>query len=390
LVKKWIILGVVAVLVVGALIAGDVVARRTGRRLNKVTRTKPYKATANGAAVHSRLFIADLHADPLLWNRDLNERGEWGQVDVPRLIEGNVGLQVFSVVTHASAKASTDTNDGHDDDVRLLAIAQRWPLSAWFSRKSRALHQAEKLEDFAEDSDGKLAFIRTRQDLERFLSEREKDKQRVAGLLGLEGMHALEGSVEAVDELHEAGFRMLGFAHFFDNDMSGSAHGLEKGGLSEKGRAVVKRMEEKGMTLDLAHASRKTIQDVLAMATKPVVISHTGVKGTCDNNRNLSDEQLRAVARNNGVVGIGYWSTATCGRDAKAVARAIRHAVTVAGVDHVGLGSDFDGAVTTPFDTAGLVELTDALLAEGFREPELRKIAGENVLRVIRGNLPSE
>jgi microsomal dipeptidase-like Zn-dependent dipeptidase len=389
-VKKKIILGVVAILVLGALIAGEVVATRTERRLNKVSRTKPYTATKSGAALHSRLFIADLHADSLLWSRDLNERADQGHVDVPRLLEGNVALQVFGVVTHASAKDSNEGNDGRADDIRLLAMAQRWPATTWVSRKARALYQAEKLEELAEDSDGKLTFIRTRQELERFLSEREKDKQRVAGLLGLEGMHALEGRVESVDELHEAGFRMLGFAHFFDNEMSGSAHGLKKEGLSELGRAVVKRMEEKGMTLDLAHASRKTISDVLAIATRPVVVSHTGVKGTCNNNRNLGDDQLRAIARNNGVVGIGYWSTATCGRDARAIARAIRHAVTVAGVDHVGLGSDFDGTVTTPFDTAGLVELTDALIAEGFGEAEIRKISGENTLRVLRGNLPSE
>lgn len=144
------------------------------------------------------------------------------------------------------------------------------------------------------------------------------------------------------------------------------------------------------MTLDLAHASKKTIQDVLAMATRPVIVSHTGVKGTCDNNRNLSDEQLRAIARTGGVIGIGYWSTATCGRDAKAIARAIRHAVSVAGIDHVGLGSDYDGAVDAPFDVAGLAELTDALLAAGFEEGEIRKIAGENVLRVFKANLPAQ
>jgi membrane dipeptidase len=390
MVKKWILLGVFVVLVAGALIAGDVAATRADRRLNKVSRTTAYKATQRGAELHSRLVIADLHADALLWNRDLNERSELGQVDVPRLIEGNVALQVFGVVTHASSKDSMEKNDGSADDIRLLAMAQRWPVSTWVSRKARALYQAEKLADLAEDSDGKLTVIRTRQDLERFLAEREKDKHRVAGLLGLEGMQALEGRVESVDELHEAGFRMLGFAHFFDNEMSGSAHGVKKEGLSELGRAVVKRMEEKGMTLDLAHASRKTISDVLAIATRPIVVSHTGVKGTCDNNRNLSDEQLRAIARNNGVVGIGYWSTATCGGDAKAIARAIRYAVNVAGIDHVGLGSDFDGTVTTPFDTAGLVELTDALISEGFGEGEIRKIAGENVLRVLRGNLPSE
>jgi microsomal dipeptidase-like Zn-dependent dipeptidase len=309
---------------------------------------------------------------------------------VPRLLAGNVALQIFSVVTKTPKNMNTERNDDTTDDVRLLAVAQRWPPTTWTSLKARALYQAEKLADTAEDSDGKLVFLRTRAELERFLSEREKDKGRVGAVLALEGMHALEGKAEAVDELYDAGFRMLGFAHFFDNEVSGSAHGVKKEGLTELGRAVVKRMEERGMTLDLAHASRKTFEDVLAIATRPVVVSHTGVKGTCDNNRNLSDSQLRAITRNGGVVGIGYWSTATCGKDAKAIARAIRHAVSVAGIEHVGLGSDFDGAVTTPFDTAGLVEVTDALLAEGLGEGEIRKIAGENVLRVLRANLPAQ
>ena len=349
-----------------------------------------YTPTKRGLAVHAKLLIADLHADPLLWNRDLNKRSTYGHVDVPRLIEGNVALQVFSVVTKTPKNMNTERNDDTTDEVKLLAIAQRWPPSTWFSLKARALYEAKKLARTAEASDGKLVFIRTQQDLERLLAEREKDKARVGGLLSLEGMHALEGKPEAVDELYDAGFRMLGFAHFFDNEMSGSAHGVKKDGLTDEGRAVVKRMEEKGMTLDLAHSSSKTLEDVLAIATRPIVVSHTGVKGTCDNNRNLRDSQLSAIARNGGVVGIGYWKTATCGTDAKSIARAIRYAVNVAGIDHVGLGSDFDGAVSVPFDTTGLVELTAALLAAGFSEEEVRKIAGENVLRVLRGNLPAQ
>lgn len=388
--KKWIVLGIVAVLVVGTFIGLDVAATRAGRRMNGVHSGPPYTPTKRGASLHSQLFITDLHADPLLWNRDLNERSRDGQVDVPRLLEGNVALQIFSVVTKTPKNMNTERNDSTTDDVQLLAFAQRWPPSAWFSLKARALYQARKLEDLAEDSDGKLVFLRTRAELEQFLTERQKDKNKVGGLLALEGMHALEGKVEAVDDLYAAGFRMLGFAHFFDNEMSGSAHGVHKEGLTELGRAVVKRMEERGMTLDLAHASQKTFAEVLAIATRPVVVSHSGVRGTCNNNRNLSDSQLRAIARNGGVVGIGYWSTATCGKDAKAIARAIRHAVSVAGIEHVGLGSDFDGAVTTPFDTAGLVEVTDALIAEGFGEGEIRKIAGENVLRVLRANLPAQ
>jgi microsomal dipeptidase-like Zn-dependent dipeptidase len=114
------------------------------------------------------------------------------------------------------------------------------------------------------------------------------------------------------------------------------------------------------------------------------------VRGTCAGARNLSDEQLRGVAAKGGVVGIGYWEAATCGTDVRSIARSVRHAATVMGVRHVALGSDFDGAVTTPFDTTGLVEVTDALLTEGFSEEEVALIMGGNVLRVLSEALPRE
>jgi microsomal dipeptidase-like Zn-dependent dipeptidase len=147
-------------------------------------------------------------------------------------------------------------------------------------------------------------------------------------------------------------------------------------------------MEALGMLVDLAHASAATIDDVLAVSTRPVVVSHTGVKGTCDNNRNLSDEQLRKVAATGGVVGIGYWEAATCGRDARAAARAVRHAANVVGVEHVTLGSDFDGAVDVPFDTRGVILVTDALLEAGFTDEEVRAIMGGNVFRLLSETLP--
>jgi len=151
---------------------------------------------------------------------------------------------------------------------------------------------------------------------------------------------------------------------------------------------MIKRMEAKRMIVDVAHASAAVIDDVLAMATRPVLVSHSGVKGTCDNQRNLSDEQLKGIAGTGGVIGIGYWETAVCGTDAKAIAKAIRYTANLVGVDHVGLGSDFDGAVVTPFDTTGLVQITDALLAEGFNDDEIGRIMGRNVLRVLIQNLP--
>ena len=142
------------------------------------------------------------------------------------------------------------------------------------------------------------------------------------------------------------------------------------------------------MLVDLAHASPRTIRDTLAIATRPVGVSHTGVTGTCDNVRNLDDDALRGLARTGGLVGIGYWETAVCGTDGRAVARAIRHATAVAGIDHVGLGSDFDGAVAQPFDTAGLAEITDALLAEGFTEGQVEQVMGGNEFRLLSEALP--
>lgn len=176
--------------------------------------------------------------------------------------------------------------------------------------------------------------------------------------------------------------------HFTDSEIAGSASGAQKSGLTALGRTWVRQMEAKGMVIDLAHASPATIRDVVEMAKKPVIVSHTGVRGTCNNNRNLSDEQLRLVAKTGGIVGIGYWQTATCGRDAAAVARAIKYTVGVVGPEHVALGSDFDGATAMPFDVTGGPLITEALLKEGFSERDIRLIMGENVTRVLMQVLP--
>jgi len=181
---------------------------------------------------------------------------------------------------------------------------------------------------------------------------------------------------------------MMSPTHFTDTEIGGSASGLQKQGLSDLGRKWVRSMEAKNLLIDLAHASPATLHDVTAIAAKPVIVSHTGVKGTCDNNRNLSDDELRAVARTGGIVGIGYWETATCGRDAGAVARAIRHAVKVIGVEHVALGSDFDGATTMPFDVTGLPLITDALRKASVSEHDIGLIMGGNVVRVLSQSLP--
>ena len=143
------------------------------------------------------------------------------------------------------------------------------------------------------------------------------------------------------------------------------------------------------MLVDVAHASAATIDDVLATAMRPVIVSHTGVRGVCDNARNLGDRHVRGIADSGGIVGIGFWPTACGGEDAASIARSIHYAVDVAGIDHVGLGSDFDGAVPVPFDATGLVQLTDALLAAGLDDGAIAKVMGGNVRRVLLETLPA-
>ena len=171
--------------------------------------------------------------------------------------------------------------------------------------------------------------------------------------------------------------------------MGGSAHGTHRGGLTTFGRQVVSRMEELGIAIDLAHASPALIDDVLATTSTPLIVSHTGVKATCDNQRNLDDERLVAIAESGGVIGIGLWPTAVCGEAPADWARAVRAAVDRAGVEHVGLGSDWDGAVDAIVDAAGTVHLTNALLDVGFDHREVRMIMGGNAVRVLRQTLPS-
>ena len=389
--RATLLLFLVIVLLVGVALA--LVPGIVERRLNTVVARAPRPLSAHARELHARLFVADMHADTLLWGRDILERGTRGHLDVPRLIEGNVALQGFTVVTKSPRHLNVHANDDRSDDITLLAVVERWPPQTWWSLRARALHQAARLREAARRSQGRLVLIRSRADLERYGEARAARPGVTAGFLGLEGAQALEGDLANLDVLYDAGFRMIAPTHFFDTDWGGSAHGIVKGGLTEKGRALVRRLEEKHMLLDLAHASARTIDDALALATRPVLVSHTGVKGTCDNGRNLSDAQLRGVAATGGVVGIGFWggpqeSAAVCGSTPDDIVRAVRHAVSVAGVDHVGLGSDFDGTVSVPFDASGMAELTDALLRAGFSDGEVAKIMGGNVRRVLSDSLP--
>ena len=378
---------------VGATLAARAGGRRAvavvERRLNPVGSVPPYAVSERAWEVHGRATVVDLHADPLLWGRDLLVRGTRGHVDVPRLIEGNVAIQVFGVATKSPRRLNIERNDDRSDNVTALAIGRGWPPGTWRSLTARSLHLANAFHGMVAASQGGLNGIGSAADLDAFLARRADDSRIVGGILAIEGAHAMGPDLAGLDAIEAAGFRMVGLAHFFDTAVAGSAHGVEKGGLTALGRELVGELEGRRIIVDLAHSSARTIDDVLALAQRPVVASHTGVRGVCDNARNLPDDHLRGIAATGGMVGIGFWPTACGGEDAAAIARSIAYAVAVAGVDGVGIGSDFDGGVPVPFDASGMALLTQALLDEGLDEASIAKVMGGNAIRVLRAALPS-
>ena len=384
--KKFLF--VAAGLLVLLLVFFGLVPRLVECTLNRVEAPAPSSVSIQARELHGNLEIVDLHADSLLWGRDLLERGSRGHADVPRLIEGNVALEVFTAVTKSPRGLNYERNDANSDNIFWLALAQRWPPSTWNSLTARALFLAKRFDRTAFSSNGKLVPIRTSEDLANYLRRRKEDRRNTAGLLGIEGAQALDGKLENLEPLFQAGYRYMSLTHFFDDEFAGSSAGVKKGGLAPLGHELVRQMNTLGMIIDLAHTSPQTIREVLAESKRPVIYSHGGLQGNCNNRRNLSDEEARGIARSGGIIGIGFWPTAICGKDARAIARAIRYAVQVAGIEHVALGSDFDGSVTVPFDAAHLAELTDALLQEGFSAMEIRAVMGDNTLRFFRENLP--
>ncbi len=337
-------------------------------------------------AFHKTLRAADMHDDILLWGRDLAEKHDHGHTDLPRLRAGSVRLQIFSVVTKTPSGINYQSNNAETDQITLLMIARMAPLKAWYSLTERALYQAGRLRETAAEYPEQLTVVTNRKSLQSFLKNAAPDK--IAGVLAIEGMHALDGKLENLDVLDKAGYRMIGLAHFFDNAFSGSAHGEEKYGLTELGRQAFREMEKRHILIDLAHASPRAIEDALAMATRPLVVSHTGVKAGCDSPRNLTDDQLRRIAATGGLIGIGFWSGAVCDSDVESVVDAMLHAVEIAGIDHVALGSDWDGATQEELSADRLPWLTAALLNRGLSKEDVRKIMGENLIRLLGTTLP--
>lgn len=378
----------IAVLVIAALVAFFTIAPGyVERDLNQIDGEPLIAVSQEARDLHADLQIVDLHSDTLLWKRDMTQRASRGHVDLPRLRDGNVALQIFSSVTKSPRGQNYDSNTGDTDNITPLVIAQLQPLRTWGSLLERSLWHAQKLDRAVEEERDGLFQIHGAEDVDRLLRRRASGRDGVGAMLSIEGLHNLEGDPANLARLYDAGFRMAGLTHFFDNDLAGSMHGTQKGGLTDKGRAVVRRMEEMGMVVDIAHCSPACVADIIAIARRPVVSSHGGVQATCGVNRNLSDEQIRGVAATGGIIGVGYWPGAVCDTSPRSTASAMRHIRDLVGIEHVALGSDFDGSVTTRFDTSELSQVTQALMDEGFSEGEIRAAMGGNALRVLSAGI---
>ncbi len=370
-------------------IVTKVVANFYDAKFNSVTLNAPYHTSNKALILYNSLsFVADLHSDVLLWNRDINKKHTHGHEDIPRMIEANMALQAFTIVSKTPKNMNFEFNDDKTDNVTTLMFATSRPPATWFSLKERALQQSKELYNFSKASQGKLRVITNQKELTTYIKDRETNKNQTAGYLGVEGMHVLEGELANVQVMYDAGIRMMAPTHFFDNKLGGSAHGMKKGGLTPFGAEAIKKMEALHMIVDLAHASPALTTDIIKMSTRPLMVSHIGVKGTCDNIRNLSDAHIKGIAATGGLIGIAVFEQAVCGTDAAATARAIKYATDLVGVKHIALGTDFDGAIPAHFDVTGFPLIVDELIKLSYSDADIAAIMGGNIRDFMLKNLP--
>lgn len=356
---------------------------------NVVVEHQAYEISDQAQQLHSSLLIGDWHADSLLWMRNLSEQYDYGHLDFPRMQQGNMALQMFTTVTKSPSGQNYERNSSDaSDNITLLAMAQRWPTATWTSLAERALFQADKLYKLAARDPDNLMLIRSRIELAEFLERRQSNPTLIGGLLGTEGSHALDGDLDNIQRLFNSGFRMMSLQHFFDNKLGGSLHGTSGEGLTQFGRDAVNKMLALGIMLDVSHSSEQVVVDTLAISNKPLIVSHTGFQGHCPSPRNISDKLMEQIAAAGGLIAVGFWDGAICGNSPATVAAAIVYGIGLVGEDHISLGSDFDGTVTTSFDGSEMAVITQALLEANLSEQQIRKVMGENMLTYLQTYLP--
>ena len=362
--------------------------------------------TDEAQRVHATTLGVDAHNDTLqrilLEGVDIGKRLADGEIDLPRLREGGVHVPFFAMAVpeyYKGADAVRGTLDFRDAMQRVL----------------------DKYPD-------QIELATSANDIQRIVGQK-----KIAVVLTVEGGHQIADDLAVLRMYRKMGVLSMTLAHFRSNDWADSSTGkAEHNGLTDFGKEVVREMNRIGMIVDVSHVSDQTFYDVLAISTKPVIASHSSCRVFSDVPRNMTDDMLRALAQNGGVVGVNFGASFLNQMEADRLKRAIAsrnsldpelsgaeldqfalkqrvasaydhprvgqatlddaancidHIAKVAGVDHVGIGSDFDGIETVSRgieDISKLPALTSALLKRGYSEQDIQKIMGGNFLRVIR------
>ncbi len=319
-------------------------------------------------------LLVDLHTDALYEHmcgrKDITQRSDKGHLDFPRMKEGGVNGQVFAVWV-----SPTDMTLG----------AGRASLKAGEYRDF-ALRGADTFDEVCARCADTVAPVRTPDEFRQAIAT-----GRIAAILGVEGGHALEGDLENLDRFHERGMRVLTVTWSNSNELGDSSSDENKphGGLSALGRQAVRRMNELGIIIDVSHSADKTVFDILDTSLSPVIASHSGIRARRDFNRNLTDEQIRALGAHGGVIGVVFLPYFLREPEDKAtiddVLDCIDHICQLVGPDYAGLGSDFDGfggALPGLEDVTKMDAIGVGLRRRGFADGDIAKITGLNFLRV--------
>ncbi|MDD2432822.1 MAG: dipeptidase [Clostridia bacterium] len=316
------------------------------------------------------MLIVDGHCDSLL-ELFKNKRSFWvynkhGHLDWPRLQKGEVALQFMSIY-----------------------IEPQYKLSGSLSRVLEILDYFYQLQ---KEGKGQPLLVINKQDVQKL----NYNAPRV--LLAIEGGEVLEGKLSNLRILFRLGFRSLTLTWNQRNELADGVWEKETGGgLTAFGRNVVQEMNKLGMLIDVSHLSKSGFWDVLSLSTQPIAATHSCCFTLQQHPRNLSDAQLKALGDKQGIIGINFYPY-FLGRNYKQmtindVIKHLEHAVSIAGINHVGLGSDFDGIEHVPQGLEDVTQfpcLIDKLLQLGWQEEEVKKIIGGNYLRVLRQVLPAE
>ena len=316
---------------------------------------------AAALALHGRTLVADGHCDSILdvvaGKRSLTEAGSSGHLDFPRARRGGLGLQVFT------AWPSPEH--------------YRFPARRTFELLEHLLRQFEAAPE-------QVRLCRSAAEIDAAVGA-----GRLAALLNVEGGEVLEGSLDVLHILYRLGVRVLQPVWNYRNDLADGLEHESGSGLTDFGRSVVREMNALGMALDLSHLPPAGFYQVLELSTQPVLFTHGNCRALYNHRRNLTDEQIRALAAQGGLFGISFVS-GFMGREGVhvgTVADHIDHVVQLLGnCDHVAYGSDFDGTDTLPVgldDVTQLPNLTAELLRRGYGEAGLRQILGGNYRRIF-------